>query len=138
MAQQSCDPAAAYSHDGHSDIVDSGPDIGGSSLDWWRRADSMSNTTVRTEEQDAVVGVTLHGRLCLITCETGPHIATQIAQLVNKKTKAAELAKLQYALGRKVNPNGRWFNLFLRSDSHLAFNSDPSGWALVPVPDDVQ
>ncbi|KAG8734703.1 hypothetical protein FRC10_011526, partial [Ceratobasidium sp. 414] len=44
-----------------------------------------------------------------------------------------KLRQLQYAFGRKMNPNGRWFNLFLRSDMHLAFDALPSGWALVPT-----
>ncbi|ELU40814.1 hypothetical protein AG1IA_05165 [Rhizoctonia solani AG-1 IA] len=120
------------------DIVDSDPGIEDLSVDWWRHAHSVNNATVRAEEYNAVESVSLHGRRCLITGETAPSIAIIIACLIANETKASQLARLQYALGRKINPNSRWFNLFLRSDIHCSFDATPSGWVLIPIEEDVR
>ncbi|QRW26215.1 hypothetical protein RhiXN_11876 [Rhizoctonia solani] len=53
--------------------------------------------------------------------------------------RAVSIRRLQYAFGQKLDLNSRWFNIYLRSDLHLAFdNKKNPGWVLVPLEADVQ
>ncbi|KAG8749636.1 hypothetical protein FRC11_011132 [Ceratobasidium sp. 423] len=116
-----------------SDIVISSPGTTYQSTGWWRHAQSVNSRSVTDAERTDVEGVSLFGKQCLITCEKSPACSIQMAHLIAKSSKLYKLVHLQYTFGRKVNPNSRWFNLFLKSDIHIAFDASPSGWALVPV-----
>ncbi|QRV74609.1 hypothetical protein RhiJN_02624 [Ceratobasidium sp. AG-Ba] len=104
------------------------------SPNWWRQARSVSQRTVTEEERSAVVKTSLGGRCCLITREEHPRGAIEMSHLIPKKTQKKEIAELQYAFGRKLDLNGRWFNLYLRADIHASFDhsTDP-GWILLPT-----
>ncbi|KAG9098191.1 hypothetical protein FS749_004441 [Ceratobasidium sp. UAMH 11750] len=136
MNSQSNDVSAAPPPD-DGDISDSQDGVNRASNTWWRDAYSVNQKSVQTRDRSGLVKAS-QGRRCLITGEEAPAIAIQMCHLIPKCTRNTEIAHLQYAFGRKLNLNSRWFNLLLRSDIHLSFDGNPPGWALVPLEGDAQ
>ncbi|CAE6405745.1 unnamed protein product, partial [Rhizoctonia solani] len=112
---------------GSSNISDSQFGVHTSSLDqdWWRSAESVALCSIATSEQDVLT----RGKRCLIT---GVPISVETVHLMAKCAKIHEIRKLQYAFGRKLDINSRWFCIYYL---HRLFDKGRYKWALIPTPD---
>ncbi|CAE6447327.1 unnamed protein product [Rhizoctonia solani] len=113
------------------EIIDSAPQSQLLSESGWRSAISVSNRSVSRAQYQGLDEVSHLGHRCVLTGETR---SVQMAHLIPKATKLREIQQLQYAFGRKLDLNCRWFNFYLRADWHDSFDNDPCSWALLPEP----
>ncbi|CUA67009.1 hypothetical protein RSOLAG22IIIB_02923 [Rhizoctonia solani] len=113
-----------------SDISDSqfGVHTSSPDQDWWRSAESVALHSIAISKQDVLT----RGKRCLISGCLDPG---EMAHLMAKCTKVHEIRKLQYAFGRKLDINSRWFCIYLKSDLHRLFGKGRYKWALIPTPD---